>query len=200
MLKISEFSNIVRVSPRMLRYYEENGLLKPAEIDRFTGYRLYSMEQISELRNITELRDAGFGVEEIAEALPRLNDVEYMREIINKKRGQISEIIVEEQNKLKRIDEINNRIINNIREDNNIMFIGEVELKKLDSVKVLALLVNMPDNFPISEEQNLWKRMFDYIKENNIEHGVGGYSEYIDNANYGSQVMIAVPVNNAEAE
>jgi len=67
-------------------------------------------------------------------------------------------------------------------------------------VNVLALLVNVPDNFPISEEQNLWRRMFDYIKEKKIEHGVGGYSEYISNANYGSQVMIAVPVNNAEAE
>ena len=198
MLKIGEFSKIVRVSARMLRYYEENGLLKPVEIDRFTGYRLYSIEQISELRRITELRDIGFGVEEIAEALTKLGDVEYMRGALAKKRGQIYETITEEQGKLERIAEMNNRIIDKIREDNH-MFIGEVELKKLDSVKVLAILVNVPeDNFHISEERNLWKRMIEYTKENKIECGIGGYSEYISNANYGSQVMVAIPVNNVK--
>jgi len=194
MLKIGEFSKIVRVSARMLRYYEENGLLKPVEIDRFTGYRMYGMEQISELRRITELRDAGFGVEEIAEALTRLNDVEYMREALEKKREQICETITEEQGKLERIVELNNRLINNIKENKN-MFISEVELKKLESVKVLALLVNVPDQFNINKEQDLWKGMRKYIKENNIECGEGGYTEYISNANYGSQVLIGIPVN-----
>ena len=36
MLKIGDFSKLSRVSVRMLRYYDEIGLLKPAEIDRFT--------------------------------------------------------------------------------------------------------------------------------------------------------------------
>ena len=36
MLKIGEFSKLSRVSVRMLRHYDEIGLLKPAEIDRFT--------------------------------------------------------------------------------------------------------------------------------------------------------------------
>ena len=34
MLKIGEFSKLSRVSVRMLRHYDEIGLLKPAEIDR----------------------------------------------------------------------------------------------------------------------------------------------------------------------
>ena len=41
MLKIGEFSKLSRVSVRMLRHYDEIGLLKPAEIDRFTDYRYY---------------------------------------------------------------------------------------------------------------------------------------------------------------
>ena len=36
MLKIGEFSKLSRISVRMLRHYDEIGLLKPAEIDRFT--------------------------------------------------------------------------------------------------------------------------------------------------------------------
>ncbi len=37
MLKIGEFSKLSRISVRMLRHYDEIGLLKPAEIDRFTS-------------------------------------------------------------------------------------------------------------------------------------------------------------------
>ena len=46
MFKIGEFSQLVRVSPRMLRHYEKCGLLYPAEIDPYTGYRQYSAGQI----------------------------------------------------------------------------------------------------------------------------------------------------------
>ena len=42
MLKIGEFSKLSRISIRMLRYYDEMGLLVPETIDPFTGYRYYS--------------------------------------------------------------------------------------------------------------------------------------------------------------
>ena len=39
MLKIGEFSKLSRISIRMLRHYDEIGLLTPETIDSFTGYR-----------------------------------------------------------------------------------------------------------------------------------------------------------------
>ena len=39
MLKIGDFSKLSRVSVRMLRHYDDIGLLRPAYIDRFTDYR-----------------------------------------------------------------------------------------------------------------------------------------------------------------
>ena len=39
MLKIGVFSKLSRVSIRMLRHYDDIGLLKPAETDALTGYR-----------------------------------------------------------------------------------------------------------------------------------------------------------------
>ena len=39
MFKIGEFSKLVHISVTTLRYYDQVGLLKPVEIDRFTGYR-----------------------------------------------------------------------------------------------------------------------------------------------------------------
>ena len=68
MFKIGEFSKLTQVSIRMLRYYDEAGLLKPAEIDSFTGYRFYSTEQIPVLNKIIFLRDLGFNVSEITVA------------------------------------------------------------------------------------------------------------------------------------
>lgn len=46
MLKIGDFSGLSRVSIRMLRYYDEVGLLKPDKINDFTGYRYYNEEQL----------------------------------------------------------------------------------------------------------------------------------------------------------
>ena len=69
MLKIGEFSKLTQVSVRMLRYYDENGLLKPASIDRFSGYRLYRPEPISVLNKILFMRDLGFSVAEMASLL-----------------------------------------------------------------------------------------------------------------------------------
>ena len=46
MLKIGEFSKLSRVSIRMLRRYNEVGLLLPAETHPITGYRYSSEEQL----------------------------------------------------------------------------------------------------------------------------------------------------------
>ncbi len=50
MLKIGEFSRLTRVSVRMLHYYDDIGLLKPVQTDKFTGYRLYSVSQVAALQ------------------------------------------------------------------------------------------------------------------------------------------------------
>ena len=39
MLKIGDFSKLSRISIRMLRHYDEIGLLVPESIDSATGYR-----------------------------------------------------------------------------------------------------------------------------------------------------------------
>lgn len=56
MLKIGEFSKLSRVSVRMLRHYDEIGLLPPASIDSATGYRYYSEDQLPVAGRITALR------------------------------------------------------------------------------------------------------------------------------------------------
>ncbi len=61
MLKIGDFSKLSRVSIRMLRYYDEKELLKPAEIDASTGYRYYREDQLPVIGRIVALRDMQSG-------------------------------------------------------------------------------------------------------------------------------------------
>ena len=62
MLKIGEFSKLSRVSVRMLRHYDEVGLLAPSEVDSMTGYRYYSERQLITAGRIAALRALGFGL------------------------------------------------------------------------------------------------------------------------------------------
>ena len=54
MLKIGDFSKLARVSIRMLRHYDEIGLLRPAVTDPATGYRYYHESQLPAACRITD--------------------------------------------------------------------------------------------------------------------------------------------------
>ena len=79
MLKIGEFSKLSRVSIRMLRHYDDIGLLKPAEIDDFTGYRYYREEQLFTIGRITSLKDMGFALADINKILESYDDKAFQR-------------------------------------------------------------------------------------------------------------------------
>ena len=66
-LKIGEFSRLMQVTVKTLRHYEQKGLLIPDEIDEWTGYRYYSITQMSKLNSIRQLQQLGFTLEEIKE-------------------------------------------------------------------------------------------------------------------------------------
>lgn len=64
-LKIGDFSQLMHVTIRTLRHYEQIGLLKPYEVDEWTGYRYYKVEQMHALNNILRFKEVGFSLEEI---------------------------------------------------------------------------------------------------------------------------------------
>lgn len=69
MFRIGEFSRLGRVPIDTLRHYDALGLLKPAKVDRTTGYRYYSARQLPKLNRIMALKEVGFSLEEIARIL-----------------------------------------------------------------------------------------------------------------------------------
>ena len=66
-----EFSKISRVSKRLLHYYDDIGLLKPAHIDEENGYRYYSAKQLSDLNRILALKDLGLTLDQIKKMLDK---------------------------------------------------------------------------------------------------------------------------------
>lgn len=64
-LKIGEFSKLMQVTVKTLRHYEQMGLLVPDEVDQWSGYRYYTLEQMQKLNSIRHLKDIGFSLEEI---------------------------------------------------------------------------------------------------------------------------------------
>ncbi|MET1019955.1 MAG: MerR family transcriptional regulator [Microterricola sp.] len=66
MFTIGEFASIGRVSVRMLRHYDEIGLLPPARVDPFSGYRYYTGAQFHDLNQVVTLKELGFTLEDVA--------------------------------------------------------------------------------------------------------------------------------------
>ncbi|MCQ3938542.1 MAG: MerR family transcriptional regulator [Chloroflexi bacterium] len=104
MFKIGEFSKLSRVSVRMLRHYDQFGLLTPSQTDPFTGYRYYSASQLPRLNRILALRDLGFSLEQIAEVLDDDVSADQLLGMLKLKRADVEQQMREEQNRLARLE------------------------------------------------------------------------------------------------
>ena len=64
-LSIGEFATLTRLSVQTLRRYHDSGLLEPATVDPFTGYRYYTPEQIPAAQVIHRLRELDVPLAEV---------------------------------------------------------------------------------------------------------------------------------------
>lgn len=171
MFKIGEFSKLTQVSIRMLRYYDETGLLKPAEIDQFTNYRLYSTEQIPTLNKILFLRDLGFNVSEIAVALNHWNNDFIMNQLENK-RLEIMNIVKAEQDKLSKL-QLAQKDLN----QEKIAIHYNVSIKSIPSYQVFSLRKTVPNYY---SEGALWKELSEFAYKNKIPISSQTFTIYHD--------------------
>jgi DNA-binding transcriptional MerR regulator len=104
MLRIGDFSRIARVSTRLLRYYDEFGLLRPARIDAGSGYRWYRVAQLQELNRILVLKELGLSLEEIAGVVAKGVTAVRLREMLLARRGRLERELAEESARLRHIE------------------------------------------------------------------------------------------------
>jgi len=169
MFKIGDFSKLTMVSIRMLRYYDEMGLIKPAEIDMFTGYRYYSAKQITTLNLIVSLRDMGFNVADIAVAINEQSD-EKLKDILKQKKDEVKNNIKTEEEKLRKI----NATIKNLKKE-KVNMNYNVTLKSVPSYKIISLRDTIPT---YAAEGMLWVRLGQYIQDKNISCNNISYAAY----------------------
>ena len=67
-MNIGEAAAATGLSSKMIRYYEQTGLIGPATRS-MAGYRVYSHEDIHALHFVRRARDLGFSVKQMAELL-----------------------------------------------------------------------------------------------------------------------------------
>ena len=104
MLHIGEFARLGQVSPRMLRHYDETGLLKPGRVDPQTGYRCYGVSQLARLHRLLALRDLGFTLEQLRSLLDDELAVGQLRGKLRLRQAQIERAVQDYQARLRRVD------------------------------------------------------------------------------------------------
>lgn len=167
MLKIGDFSRLSRVSIRMLRYYDDAGLIKPEKIDEFTGYRYYSESQLPAMWKIKTLRDMGFGVAAIGEILKCGEEPQAMEKFLILQRAELQEEAQTIESRLKLLDTAIER------------------LRKGDVMKYDCIIKELPERYVASVRQIIPK----YEAEGMLWHIL--FSET------GSQSMVSVGMASA---
>lgn len=114
MYRIGEFSKIVDIPVRTLRFYDEQNVLQPSETDPFTGYRYYNKKNVIEGEWIKLLKAVGFSLEEIV-----LYKNNLTKEILEKKNQEIIEQIKGLKKKMQKLAIISNELQKSkIRQEN----------------------------------------------------------------------------------
>lgn len=68
-MTIGDFSRATRLSAKALRHYHRLGLLEPVEVDPFTGYRSYGVEQVDDAHLIRHFRSLDMPLDVIGQVL-----------------------------------------------------------------------------------------------------------------------------------
>jgi len=189
MFKIGEFSKLSQVPVKTLRYYDEIGLLRPAKVDDFTGYRYYSADQLPRLNRILALKDLDLSLAQIGELLDGDLPAEQMRGMLRLKQAEVRGRVKEEQARLARVEWRLRQI-----EQEGKMSDQEVVVKKVAAMKVASVREVIPS---YGEVGRLYGEVFKYVGRHRARPGGPAFSIYYDEGYRESDVDVeaAVPLS-----
>ena len=104
MFRIGDFSKLSRVPVKTLRYYDEIGLLKPREVNRFNRYRYYAIEQLPALYRILVLKELGFPLEQIRLLLQENLTPDQLKGMLQLRRAEIEQQIEASRQQLAQVE------------------------------------------------------------------------------------------------
>ncbi|MGO2931007.1 MerR family transcriptional regulator [Microbacterium sp.] len=133
MLSIGAFAQIGQVTHRMLRHWDTAGLLVPAHVDEFSGYRSYDPSQLERLHRIVALRQLGFGLDDISMVLEQGVDAARISTLLRARRAEVEE---EHRIAAERLVDVERRL--QLIEKENQMSQIEIIEKPLPAVRLAA--------------------------------------------------------------
>ena len=142
MLSIGEFASLGRVSVRMLRHYDAIGLLHPAAVDPFTGYRSYTPAQITALNRIVEFKELGLTLDQVRRIVDDEVEPQQLEVMLTTARAELRQSLSEGTARLDRID-ARLRLVRGdsaMTETSNI----SVDVRNVESQKVATLTRRAP--------------------------------------------------------
>ena len=152
MLKIGEFSRVSQVPVKTLRYYEELGLISPANVDAFTGYRYYTVEQLPRLNRILALKDLGFSLDQILSIVTEGVSLENLRGMLRLRQAEQTAQVLEAQDRLARVEA---RLA--LIEREGLVSHYDIVLKQVDPIRVAGVRGVMPG---YAEQAPLWNALY----------------------------------------
>ena len=166
MFKIGEFSNLSGLSINTLHHYNEVGILKPEQVDKFTGYRYYSALQLVTVNKIMALKDAGFSLGEIAQILysgPSSNSIISMLE----DKAEILEQAL--KNEAKRLNRLRNNIF--LIKNGGVPIMNEITIKRVEPILIAATRkkINKGD---FEETGKMWSAVNSFIDKAEIRRTI----------------------------
>ena len=193
MYRIGDFSRMTQVSVKTLRYYDEMGLLAPARVDDFTGYRYYSAAQLPVLNRVLALRDLGLSLESIRRIVVEQVPVAEIRGMLRLRQAEVRQQLQYEQERLARIDARIRQI-----EQEDVMSQYDVILKRIEPVSVAAIREVIPAYPHVGQ---LFERLCCAMMRGGAKLGAPGIALYYDTEYKESDVDVeaAMPFSGAYA-
>ncbi len=142
MFKIGDFSRLCRIPVSTLRYYADIGLLEPAHIDPESGYRFYSLDQLTRLNQIIALRDLGFALDQVGELIDENLTIDQIKGMLKLRRVEIEKDIREEMARLERVE---NWLRQAEQKDRRLM--SDIVLKRIEARHALTLRLKLGELF-----------------------------------------------------
>ena len=193
MLKIGDFSQLGQVSVRTLHHYDERGLLKPARIDGWTGYRFYSVEQLPRLNRILALKGLGFSLDQIGRLVDDDVPAEQLRGMLALKQAEIERQLTEGRTRLMRVEARLKQI-----EQEGEPSPYEIVLKRISPLTVASARTTVPtlEDMPVCR-CDLYDELYKSLEGRRVEPGTPEYALYhtVEYMDRDIDMEAAVPVD-----
>lgn len=159
-LKIGEFARLAQISIQTLRYYDELGLLKPADVDIFNNYRYYTLEQLPRLVQILAFKDLGFSLDQITRLLEEKLGNDELRRLLSIKQQEMHQQL---QDQLDRLERINARL--RWIDEECTPPACEVILKRIEPIRIVSVSGSIPTYW---DSGSLWGQLLELLNRYQI--------------------------------